>query len=70
MSDWVAWKKTVDEIGLEFTMGRFYELAGVPVGVILQRLAAEQVKDIDLTCALELFDKHSEEAGFLSGQRV
>ena len=46
-----SWKKSCDEVGLEFSIERFYSTAGMPVVDIFRLLIEEQGKN-DL-CALE-----------------
>lgn len=43
----VAWKQTMDAIGVEFTEQRFYELAGVPAVDIIEMFAEEYDLAVD-----------------------
>lgn len=50
---YVAWRRTMDRWGIEFPEDRFYSLGGMPSDRIVQLLAAEQGKvvEIDLAAA-------------------
>jgi len=49
-----SWKRTCDDVGLDFPIERFYEFAGAPVYDIFETLINEQGKDrlLDETCTL------------------
>ncbi len=56
-----AWRRTMDDWGIEFTEDRFYQLGGMPSDKIVSLLASEQRKQVDV----ELAARQKEEA-FLS----
>jgi beta-phosphoglucomutase family hydrolase len=43
----VAWSRSMSELGIEFGEARFYALGGVPAPVIVDMLAEEQGKTVD-----------------------
>ena len=47
----MAWRKTMQRYGIEFSEERFYELAGVPTDRIIDLLSAEQGVTIDVNAA-------------------
>ena len=44
----VAWRETLEPLGVDFSEERFYALAGVPSDRILEMLGAEQGIDLDI----------------------
>lgn len=48
-----SWKRTCDEVGLQFPMERFYSTAGMPVVDIFRILIQEQCGNNSLLCPLE-----------------
>jgi beta-phosphoglucomutase family hydrolase len=45
---YVAWRATLDAVGIDFPEQRFYELAGTPTDRIIQMLAEEQSVFVDV----------------------
>lgn len=44
----VAWNKTMERVGIEFTEDRFYELGGIPSDKIIKMLADEMNLSLDV----------------------
>lgn len=44
----VAWNKTMERVGIEFTEDRFYELGGIPSDKIIRMLADEMNLSLDV----------------------
>ncbi|WP_269525591.1 HAD family hydrolase [Coraliomargarita parva] len=49
----VAWTRTMHKYGIEFPEDRFYALGGVPAPVIIEMLAREQGKQVDVDAVTE-----------------
>ncbi len=53
-SHFVAWKQSLNEVGISLTEERFYALGGVPAVTIIELLALEQGIEVDAESLAEL----------------
>ena len=49
----IAWSRSMSAQGIEFTKERFYALGGVPAALIVEMLAEEQGKEVDVRTVAE-----------------
>ena len=49
----IAWSRSMSAQGIEFTKERFYALGGVPAALIVEMLAEEQGKKVDVRTVAE-----------------
>lgn len=55
---YIAWKKSCDKRGIEFTKERFYQLAGVPSPVICMTLMGKETPDFESMAMAEEKENH------------